>query len=176
MDEVEAAFTQFDLPSGSLSCMPSSLCFARLFLDHPLDRSDMHRVLRAGAMLQSQWVEEKDASVPQIQCWMDTTRVFPPLVKGVVACFECNGFLSSPDAAEKEDDGETLPPGTAKFDTLLDELESGGSAMRTAGVITVRDSSYGLAHDGTPSKKANAHMMPSARPPASPVHASRGAM
>ena len=147
MEEFECDFSQFDVDGGTLACMPTSLCCARLFLDHTPNREDLHRVIRAGALLQKQWADREcpasgtpAAPTGGMQCWKDTVRMFPALVShDVEAFFEGNGFVG----ATKPDDSKV----TVLLSDVLDAADA-HAQRRCAGVLTACNGSYCFATDG----------------------------
>jgi len=134
MDEIVCDYSQFQIPNGSRSCMATSMCCARLFLDQDIGRADLHRVLHAGAALYTRW--QRDSGSDELQYWTCVTKTFPAFLNAVTPVFESNGFFDNDNGG-----GEAQ----CTFDEVLDELSS---HSRCAGVITALGSTYSLCWDG----------------------------
>ena len=98
VSEMVCSRSQFDIPHGSLSCMATSMCCARLFLEQPLECADLERILEAGAKVYHQWSQENNTE--EMQCWTDVVKAFPPYLKNIRTVYEGNGFFGDTKNSE----------------------------------------------------------------------------
>lgn len=134
MDEMTCDYSQFQIANGSNSCMATSMCCCRLFLEQDLQKEDLHRVLQAGAILYGQWRQNSaNRDVHVQQYWTCVTKSFPNLLRGVSPVFESNGFF------------DRAVEGGCTFDRVLAELSAGTG--RRSGVLTSDGGSYALCYN-----------------------------
>jgi hypothetical protein len=128
MEEIVCDVNQFQVRGGALSCTTASVLCARLGLNRPLDKSDLHRILHAAGKLYASW---KDTSVDRaLQHWKNVVDFFPPIMDGIVR-------------PPREFYGGPSPLSEGTFEEAIEALQPHMSA-----VLTYDASSFAILRQG----------------------------